>query len=80
MPDEGGEVHVHVEPVFQALHHAQGGVGPDPAVLVEEEHPYHITLGLNAVLPDGYSQILRSYCVWPFGLLDYGSATPRSKI
>ena len=31
-------------------------------------------------LPDGHSQILRSYCVWPFGLLDSGSATLRCKI
>ena len=34
----------------------------------------------KAWLPDGYSQILRSYCGWPFGLLDYGSAPLRCKI
>ena len=28
-------------------------------------------------LPDGYSQIFRIICVWPFGLLDYGSAMLR---
>ena len=31
-------------------------------------------------LPDGYSRIVRILCVWPFGLLDYGSATLRCKI
>ena len=35
---------------------------------------------LKAWLPDGYSQIFRIVCVWPFGLLDYGSATLRCKI
>ena len=35
---------------------------------------------LEVWLPDHYSQILRSYCVWPFGLLDYGSATLLCKI
>ena len=35
---------------------------------------------LQAWLPDGYSQIFRIICVWPFGLLDYGSATLRCKI
>ena len=34
----------------------------------------------KAWLPDGYSQIFRIICVWPFGLLDYGSATLRRKI
>ena len=33
----------------------------------------------QAWLPDGYSQIFRIVCVWPFGLLDYGSATLRCK-
>ena len=32
---------------------------------------------LQAWLPDGYSQIA---CVWPFGLLDYGSAMLHCKI
>ena len=31
-------------------------------------------------LPDGYSRIFRIVCVWPFRLLDYGSATLRCKI
>ena len=31
-------------------------------------------------LPDGYSQIFYIICIWPFGLLDYGSATLRCKI
>ena len=31
-------------------------------------------------LPDSYSQIFRIVCVWPFGLLNYGSATLRCKI
>ena len=34
----------------------------------------------QAWLPDGYSQIFKIVCVWPFGLLDYGSATLRCKI
>ena len=34
----------------------------------------------KAWLPDGYSRIFRIVCVWPFGLLDYGSATLRCKI
>ena len=34
----------------------------------------------KAWLPDGYSQIFYIVCVWPFGLLDYGSATLRCKI
>ena len=34
----------------------------------------------QAWLPDDYSQIFRIVCVWPFGLLDYGSATLRCKI
>ena len=34
----------------------------------------------KAWLPDGYSQIFKIACVWPFGLLDYGSATLRCKI
>ena len=39
-----------------------------------------VTAAPKAWLPDGYSRILRLYCVWPFGLLDYGSATLRCKI
>ena len=35
---------------------------------------------VKAWLPDGYSQIFRIVCVWPSGLLDYGSATLRCKI
>ena len=31
-------------------------------------------------LPDGYSQIFRILCVWPFRLLDYSSAMLRCKI
>ena len=31
-------------------------------------------------LPDGYSQIFRIVCVWPFGLPDYGSAMLPCKI
>ena len=34
----------------------------------------------KARLPYGYHRILRIVCVWPFGLLDYGSATLRCKI
>ena len=42
--------------------------------------PENILLDDKAWLPDGYSQIFRIVCVWPFGLLDYGSATLRCKI
>ena len=35
---------------------------------------------LRSVLPDGDSQISRLYVFGPSGLLDYGSATLRSKI
>ena len=35
--------------------------------------------GLRAWLPDGYSQFFKIICVWPFGLLDYGSAMLRCK-
>ena len=34
----------------------------------------------QAWLPDGYSQIFRSYVFGPSGLKDYGSATLRCKI
>ena len=34
----------------------------------------------GTLLPDGYSRIFRIICVWPFGLLDYGSATLHCKI
>ena len=34
----------------------------------------------QAWLPDGDSRIFRIVCVWPFGLLDYGSATLRCRI
>ena len=42
--------------------------------------PENILLDDKAWLPDGYSQIFYIVCVWPFGLLDYGSATLRCKI
>ena len=48
VPDKCSEVNIHVKSVLQALHHAQCCVCPDPAVLVEEEHSYHVTLCLNA--------------------------------
>ena len=53
--------------------------------LPEEASGGEVTSGNSFVtisrLPDGYSHIFRSYiCVWPFGLLDYGSATLRCKI
>ena len=31
--------------------------------------------GPQASLPHGYSQIFRSYVIWPFGLLDYDFGT-----
>ena len=34
----------------------------------------------QAWLPDGYSQIFRSYVIGPSGFKDYGSATLRCKI
>ena len=42
--------------------------------------PWMMGEKLKAWLPDGYSRIFRIVCVWPFGLLDYGSATLRCKI
>ena len=36
--------------------------------------------GDQAWLPDSYSPIFYFVYVWPFGLLDYGSATLRCKI
>ena len=45
-----------------------------------EEHDVNVLWLRQAWLPDGYSQIFRIVCVWPFGLLDYGSATLRCKI
>ena len=35
---------------------------------------------IQAWLPDGCNRIFRIVCVWPFGLLDFGSATLRCKI
>ena len=46
--------------------------GSDHNVMMQRHH--------QAWLPDGYSQIFKIVCVWPFGLLDYGSATLRCKI
>ena len=43
---------------------------------MDEEH----AADAKAWLPDGYSRIFRIVCVWPFGLLDYGSATLHCKI
>ena len=48
VPDKCSEVNIHVKSVLQAFHHGQCCVCPDPAVLVEEEHSYHVTLCLNA--------------------------------
>ena len=42
--------------------------------------PSSVVEFLQAWLPDGYSRIFSIVCVWPFGLLDYGSATLRCKI
>ena len=39
-----------------------------------------VPAAVEAWLPDGYSQIFRIVCVWPFGLLDYGSTMLRCKI
>ena len=36
-----------------------------------------VTSWTTTWLPDGYSWIYRIICVWPFGLLDYGSAPLR---
>ena len=41
---------------------------------------YMFVSNSGAWLPDGYSMIFKIVCVWPFGLLDYGSATLRCKI
>ena len=47
VPDESGEVDVPVEPGLEPLRHAERGVRPDPAVLVEQEHPDHVALCLQ---------------------------------
>ena len=57
LPDECGEVDVHVQPGLEPLRHAQRGVRPHPAVLVEQEDPDHVALclqqgkGLSFFLP-----------------------------
>ena len=47
VPHECLEVAVQVEPALEALGHAQRRVRPHPAVLVEQENPDHVTLGLD---------------------------------
>ena len=49
-------------------------MAPPPAA------PLHAHAHFQAWLPDGYSHIFRIVCVWPFGLLDYGSAALHCKI
>ena len=47
------------------------------------EDAIRITYGgcsLQPWLPDGIARFFKIVCVWPFGLLDYGSATLRCKI
>ena len=51
----------------------------DGKAVLERDAAY-LANNLQAWLPDGYSRIFRIVCVWPFGLLDYGSATLRCKI
>ena len=57
---------------------------PNPAPDIEmappPAAPLHAHAHFQAWLPDGYGQIFRIACVWPFGLLDYGFAALRCKI
>ena len=55
------------------------GIPIDPPMLMFGSSPRAMHK-VRAWLPDGYSRIFRIVCVWPFGLLDYGSATLRCKI
>ena len=57
-----------------------GGLRRLPGLVGPEQSAGGTGTDAGAWLPDGYSQIFRSLCVWPFGLLDYGSATLRCKI
>ena len=60
---------------------ATAGDAVDLAIVdIDENADIAEQYGVQAWLPDGYSQISRIVCVWPFGLLDYGSATLRCKI
>ena len=60
---------------------ATAGDAVDLAIVdIDENADIAEQYGVQAWLPDGYSQISRIICVWPFGLLDYGSATLRCKI
>ena len=54
-------------------------VGPDEEEAFSSVGPYQCEI-CQAWLPDGYSQIYRSYMFGPPRLLDYGSATLRCKI
>ena len=90
------EIHDDGTPTTKTFEHVPSEIGAEEAEEVGVEHllrdikdtsvgslSQRITnqlLGLKAWLPDGYSQILRIVCVWPSGLLDYGSATLRCKI
>ena len=63
---------------------------PGMGIVQQSRNPremYRLSLGKSDMtslslswLPDGYSQILRSYVFGPSGLKDYGSATLRCKI
>ena len=64
------------------LHASQYGIKSASMFLIDRGEVATIPINkiYKAWLPDGYSQIFRIACVWPCGLLDYGSATLRCKI
>ena len=65
------------------IENCQDGEASIQDAVSRERDTLHFKLHIHIIepwLPDGYSQILRIVCVWPFGLLDYGSATLRCKI
>ena len=64
-----------------------GGGGPKKRVMkridldaANDDNEEEAAAGFQAWLPDGYSRGFKIVCDWPFGLLDYGSATLRCKI
>ena len=61
-----------------------GHVDAEPVHVGGERRPHDLPLTVDrphlvARLPDGDSRTFRIVCVWPFGLLEYGSASLRCK-
>ena len=63
------------------LSHAHpGNSNPGNATMRTQMRKPSVDNWIETRLPDGDSQIFKIVCVWPSGLLDYGSATLRCKI